>query len=60
VRLAKLALNNGVSGALEAPSAYLMKSPPTQIVDDEARDLVESFIKRYARKTAKTTAAASA
>jgi hypothetical protein len=37
-----------------------MKSPPTQIQDDEARDLVESFIKRYARKTAKTTAAASA
>jgi myo-inositol-1-phosphate synthase len=60
VRLAKLALNNGVSGALEAPSAYLMKSPPKQIHDDEARDLVESFIKRYARKTAKTAAAATA
>ena len=28
VRLAKLALNNGISGSLEAPSAYLMKSPP--------------------------------
>ena len=28
VRLAKLALNNGISGALEAPSSYLMKSPP--------------------------------
>src|SRR5207245_517109 len=36
VRLAKLALNNGLSGALEGPSAYLMKSPPKQIVDDEA------------------------
>jgi myo-inositol-1-phosphate synthase len=60
VRLAKLALNNGVSGALEAPSAYLMKSPPKQIHDDEARDLVESFIKRYARKMAKTAAAATA
>jgi myo-inositol-1-phosphate synthase len=59
VRLAKLALLNGVSGALEAPSAYLMKSPPKQIQDDEARDLVESFIKRYARKTAKTAASAS-
>ncbi len=58
VRLAKLALNNGVSGALEGPSAYLMKSPPTQIQDDEAHDLVESFIKRYARKTAKTAAKA--
>jgi hypothetical protein len=37
-----------------------MKSPPKQIHDDEARDLVESFIKRYARKTAKTPAAARA
>jgi hypothetical protein len=33
-----------------------MKSPPKQIVDDEAYDLVEAFIKRYARKTAKTQA----
>ncbi len=31
VRLAKLALNNGIAGSLEAPSAYLMKSPPKQI-----------------------------
>ena len=31
VRLAKLALDNGVAGALEGPSAYLMKSPPKQI-----------------------------
>jgi myo-inositol-1-phosphate synthase len=58
VRLAKLALLNGVAGALEGPSAYLMKSPPTQIPDDEAYDLVESFIKRYARKPAKTAAKA--
>jgi myo-inositol-1-phosphate synthase len=60
VRMAKLALNNGVSGALEGPSAYLMKSPPTQIVDDEAYDLTEAFIKKYARKPAKTGAAAKA
>ena len=39
VRMAKLALNNGVAGALEAPSSYLMKSPPKQIRDDEAREL---------------------
>jgi myo-inositol-1-phosphate synthase len=50
VRLAKLALNNGIAGALEGPSAYLMKSPPKQIVDDEAMDLVEDFIKKNARK----------
>ena len=36
VRLAKLALNNGIAGALEGPSSYLMKSPPKQIADDEA------------------------
>ena len=58
VRLAKLALNNGVSGALEGPSAYLMKSPPKQIQDDQARDLTEAFIKKHARKTAKTAAKA--
>jgi myo-inositol-1-phosphate synthase len=58
VRLAKLALNNGVSGSLEGPSAYLMKSPAKQLQDDEARDLTEAFIKKYARKTAKTPAKA--
>jgi myo-inositol-1-phosphate synthase len=58
VRLAKLALNNGIGGPLEAPSAYLMKSPPMQIRDDEARELTERFIKQNAR--AKTKAAAKA
>jgi myo-inositol-1-phosphate synthase len=56
VRLAKLALNNGIAGALEGPSAYLMKSPPKQIVDDEAMDLVEDFIKKNSRSKAKATA----
>jgi myo-inositol-1-phosphate synthase len=50
VRLAKLALDHGVSGALEGPSSYLMKSPPKQIVDDEAYEATEEFIKRYPRK----------
>jgi myo-inositol-1-phosphate synthase len=57
VRLAKLALNNGIAGALEGPSAYLMKSPPKQIVDDEAMDLVEDFIKKNGKS--KVRAAAS-
>jgi len=48
VRLAKLALNNGISGALEAPSAYLMKSPPHQIRDDEAHEQIERFIVKNA------------
>jgi myo-inositol-1-phosphate synthase len=61
VRLAKLALNNGIGGALEGPSAYLMKSPPVQIVDDEAHELSEQFIERNRRKTpAKSKAQAPA
>jgi myo-inositol-1-phosphate synthase len=58
VRLAKLALNNGLAGALEGPSAYLMKSPPKQIEDDRAHDLVERFIRENARTKSKTRAAA--
>jgi myo-inositol-1-phosphate synthase len=58
VRMAKLALDNGVSGALEGPSAYLMKSPPKQLHDAEAHESTEAFIKKYARKTAATPAKA--
>jgi len=58
VRLAKLALNNGIAGALEGPSAYLMKSPPKQIVDDEAYELSEQFIEQNRRTPAKATAKA--
>jgi myo-inositol-1-phosphate synthase len=54
VRLAKLALNNGISGALEAPSAYLMKSPPKQIEDSEAHELIEKFIKQNTRAKSRT------
>jgi myo-inositol-1-phosphate synthase len=53
VRLAKLALNNGVAGGLEGPSSYLMKSPPKQIVDDEAYEATETFIRNNARQQAK-------
>jgi myo-inositol-1-phosphate synthase len=45
-----------VGGALEGPSAYLMKSPPKQIPDDDAHAAVERFIKQYARKKAKAAA----
>ncbi|MFN0152748.1 MAG: inositol-3-phosphate synthase [Gaiella sp.] len=58
VRLAKLALNNGISGALEAPSSYLMKSPPKQIRDDESRELVERYITKNALRPEKATAKA--
>ena len=30
-------------GAIQAPSAYFMKSPPVQYTDDEARQMVELF-----------------
>ena len=44
VRCAKLGLDRGLSGALEAPSSYFMKSPPVQFPDDIARRNVESYI----------------
>ncbi len=45
VRMVKLALDRGISGTLEGPSAYLMKSPPIQYHDDLARDMTEAFIR---------------
>jgi len=44
VRCAKLALDRGIAGSLAGPSAYLMKTPPKQYTDDEARELIEDFI----------------
>lgn len=46
VRCAKLALDRGISGALQGPSAYFMKSPPDQFTDDVAREMVEDFIRK--------------
>ena len=68
VRCCKLALNNGLSGQLDGPSSYLMKSPMNQRPDDEARELTEAYIAKYSRKPlaaatkakAKTKAAAKA
>lgn len=47
VRCAKLAMENSIGGALYAPSAYFMKSPPEQYHDDIARDRIEEFINVY-------------
>ena len=44
IRCCKLALDRKVSGTLVGPSSYLMKSPPVQHPDDEARALTEAFI----------------
>ncbi|MGZ4202591.1 MAG: inositol-3-phosphate synthase [Thermoleophilaceae bacterium] len=47
VRCLKLALNNGLSGPLEGPASYLMKSPPVQVPDSIARQDTEDFIAKY-------------
>jgi len=44
VRACKVALDRGLKGALLAPSAYLMKSPPEQWADDLAHQRLERFI----------------
>ncbi|HKB26165.1 MAG TPA: inositol-3-phosphate synthase [Methylomirabilota bacterium] len=44
IRLCRIALDRGLKGALLAPSAYLMKSPPEQWADDAARVRLERFI----------------
>ncbi|MFH2048866.1 MAG: inositol-3-phosphate synthase [bacterium] len=52
IRCCKLALDNGISGALEAPSSYFKKSPPVQYPDDVAHRMTEEFIAKYGWKQA--------
>ena len=54
VRCAKLALNHGISGQLDGPSSYLMKSPHRQRPDHIARADTEEFIAKYARQPGTT------
>jgi myo-inositol-1-phosphate synthase len=44
IRCVKLALDRGVGGVLEAPSAYFCKHPARQFTDDIAYQMVEGFI----------------
>jgi len=44
IRSCKIAMDRGLKGALLAPSAYLMKSPPEQWSDEAARSRLEQFI----------------
>jgi myo-inositol-1-phosphate synthase len=46
----KLALDNGLAGSLEGPSAYFMKSPAQQHTDNDARRLTEEFITTHGRR----------
>ncbi len=44
IRCVKLAMDREIGGAIIGPSAYLMKHPPIQFSDEEAREKVEEFI----------------
>jgi len=44
IRAAKVALDAGIGGPLVAASAYLMKSPPEQLPDPVARQLLDEWI----------------
>lgn len=44
VRAAKIALDRGDAGPILPASAYLMKSPPVQLGDEDARAQLESYI----------------
>ncbi|MBS3820086.1 inositol-3-phosphate synthase [bacterium] len=50
IRCCKLALNHGLTGSLEAPSSYFMKTPPRQYTDTKAKELTENFIQKYGKK----------
>ena len=45
IRAAKIALDRRIGGPLIGPSAYLMKHPPQQMSDEEAREAFERFIR---------------
>jgi myo-inositol-1-phosphate synthase len=45
IRCAQKALDRGIGGVLEGPSAYFCKHPPKQYRDDEAHRMVEAFVK---------------
>jgi myo-inositol-1-phosphate synthase len=45
IRCAKLGLDRGLAGPLEAPAAYYMKSPPRQYRDSVAFDMCDAFIR---------------
>ncbi len=44
IRCCKLALDRGLSGIIEGPSAYFCKHPPFQYTDTEARQMTEAYI----------------
>ena len=53
IRCAKIAKDRGISGSIIEASAYFMKSPPKQIPDWRARELLEQWIKKNTPKAPK-------
>src|SRR6476660_3037798 len=45
LRCCKIAQDRGIGGPLIGPSAYFMKSPAVQYHDEQAREMVEAFIR---------------
>jgi myo-inositol-1-phosphate synthase len=45
IRAVKIAKDRGIGGPVLSPASYFMKSPPEQHSDDEARELVDKFIR---------------
>ncbi len=52
IRCAKVGLERGLAGPLEAASAYYMKSPPIQMRDEDARRSLDAFIEAKPMPTA--------
>lgn len=50
IRSAKIAKDAGLKGPIIEPSSYFMKSPPKQFPDYEAKEKLETWIKKYSKK----------
>jgi myo-inositol-1-phosphate synthase len=57
IRCLKLALDNGLKGAIIEPAAFFKKHPPVQIEDRRAKELVEAYIVKYGQKAKQQSAA---
>jgi myo-inositol-1-phosphate synthase len=53
IRCCKIAMDHGISGSLREPSSYLMKTPPVQFPDYEAKKKIERFIRKYGKRRIK-------
>jgi myo-inositol-1-phosphate synthase len=45
LRCAKVAMDRGIGGPVLPACQYFMKSPPSQVHDDQARDALEAFVR---------------